>query len=88
MNLDIRPFRNDDMEEVVQLSLLAWEPVFRSFKQVLGSDIYMMIYPDWVTSQRATVEQVCQDGDKMIVWVADMHRPENHTKRPGIPRCR
>ncbi len=72
MNLHIRPSRNGDMEEVVQLSLAAWEPVFQSFRHILGPVIYSMIYPDWVTSQREAVEQVCKDGDKIIVWVADV----------------
>ncbi|EFH83748.1 hypothetical protein Krac_4744 [Ktedonobacter racemifer DSM 44963] len=40
MNFSIRPGSNDDIEDLVQLSLLAWAPVFSSFKQVLGEKIY------------------------------------------------
>ena len=47
MNLHIRPFSPDDLEEVVQLSLLAWAPVFHSFEQVLGTKIYSLLFPDW-----------------------------------------
>ena len=72
MNLRIRPVRDDDIEDVVQLSLLAWAPVFRSFEQVLGRNIYLLIWPDWHTSQREAIEKVCTDGDKTIVWVADV----------------
>lgn len=72
MELHIRPVRDDDIEDVVQLALLAWAPVFRSFEQVLGRNIYLLIWPDWQTSQREAIETVCKDGDKTIVWVANV----------------
>src|SRR5687767_12500803 len=72
MNLHIRPASDNDVENIVRLSLLAWAPVFDSFKQVLGSEIYTMIYPDWRRQQRETVERVFKDGDKFIIWVAEL----------------
>jgi len=72
MNLHIRPVNDEDIAELVRLSLLAWEPVFVSFNQLLGGDIYQLIWPDWKTSQREAVESVCKDGEKTIVWVAEM----------------
>jgi len=71
MNLQIRLIRHDDIAAIVRLSLAAWEPVFVSFAQIMGSDIYPIIYPDWLTSQSAAVEAICQD-EKMIVWVAEV----------------
>jgi len=72
MNLHIRPVRNTDVEDLVRLSLLAWAPVFSSFEQVLGHDIYTLIWPDWRASQRDGIETVCKDGEKTIVWVAEL----------------
>lgn len=71
MNISIRPVSHNDIEELVQLSLLAWIPVFRSFKQVLGSRIYPLIYPDWERMQREEVESVCQADANTFVWVAE-----------------
>jgi ribosomal protein S18 acetylase RimI-like enzyme len=71
MRLHIRPVCDHDVEDLVQLSLLAWAPVFPSFRQLLGQDIYTLIWPDWRTQQRAAVERVCKDGDKTTVWVAE-----------------
>lgn len=71
MNAHIRHVRDNEIEDLVQLSLLAWAPVFHSFEQILGSTIYARIYPDWTTSQRATVEHICTDS-KNIVWAADV----------------
>jgi ribosomal protein S18 acetylase RimI-like enzyme len=72
MNLHIRPVRDHDVDDLVQLSLLAWIPVFDSFKQILGPDIYTLIWPDWRTSQKEAVEAVCKNGEKTIVRVAEL----------------
>ncbi len=72
MNLAIRPVREDDIQELVQLSLLAWVPVFSSFEQILGHTIYTLIWPDWRAGQRDAVETVCRDRDKTTVLVAEL----------------
>ena len=71
MNFSIRPFATQDMDEIVALSILAWEPVFHSFQQILGPTIYGHIYPDWQTSQKEAVTAVCQDGVKYTTLVAE-----------------
>lgn len=72
MNLHIRPLSHDDIEKVVQLSLLAWNSVFRSFEQVLGTRIYSLIYPDWRKTQREAVEKYCKENETTFVWVAEL----------------
>ncbi len=73
MNLQIRTVSDTDIEAVVQLSLLAWEPIFISFKQILGAEIYRRIYPDWQTLQRTGVEAICREGgENTLVWVAEV----------------
>ena len=67
----IRPFNEHDAEPVVTLSLLAWEPVFASFEQVLGPEIYRRVYPDWKLSQREAVLDLCTSA-KTDTWVADL----------------
>ena len=72
MDLCIRPVRDNDVDALVELSLLAWIPVFSSFEQVLGPEIYAIIYPDWRKSQKEAVEAVCKDGEKTVIWVAEV----------------
>jgi ribosomal protein S18 acetylase RimI-like enzyme len=72
MNLSIRPVCHNDVEDLVQLSLLAWVPIFDSFERILGQNIYPLIWPDWRISQRAGIETVCQDGEKTRVLVAEL----------------
>jgi GNAT superfamily N-acetyltransferase len=71
MTLNLRQYELRDAEEVATLSLLAWEPVFRSFEQVLGSTIYLQIFPDWKVSQRAAVLEHCIN-ERMETWVAEV----------------
>ena len=39
----------------------------------MGPSIYTLFWPEWKTSQREAIEQVCKNGDKTIVWVAELH---------------
>ena len=72
MNLQIRPFNHNDIHDLVQLSLLAWAPVFTSWEQILGPQLYpIAIYPDWRKSQKEVVEKICND-EKITTWVAEV----------------
>jgi len=72
MNLDIRPMKVEDMDDLIALSLLAWEPVFISFETILGPQIYPVLYPDWRKSQAEGVEKFCLDR-KTGVLVAEVN---------------
>jgi GNAT superfamily N-acetyltransferase len=72
MTPQIRPFASDDNEAVVQLSLLAWEPVFASFRQLFGPAVFARLYPDWQKQQREVVEKFCQGGEHTSAWVAEV----------------
>lgn len=65
----IRPFAAPDEEEVVELSLQAWAPVFASFEALMGRDLYRRVHPDWRDDQAASVRQALADNE---TWVADL----------------
>jgi GNAT superfamily N-acetyltransferase len=70
VNTQIRPYSEDDLETIVELSLLAWEPVFTAWQQILGPTLYpLAIYPDWRKSQKEVVEKSCRN-EKFNTWVA------------------
>ena len=71
MNLQIRPLDNSDINDLVELSLLAWEPVFTAWEQILGPKLYpIAIYPDWRKSQKDVVEKGCSN-ENFTTWVAE-----------------
>jgi ribosomal protein S18 acetylase RimI-like enzyme len=68
----IRSFDDRDAEAVVDLSLRAWAPVFASLEQVLGSDIFGRLHPDWREDQRRAVEDVLAAKEGRV-WVAEVN---------------
>lgn len=71
MSIKIRHYSDDDLDPIVSLSLLAWEPVFESFRRVFGTVIYEHLYPDWRESQAQGVADVCREGEKYTTLVAE-----------------
>ena len=72
MNIILREITDEDIGRIVELSLLAWETVFDSFKHVLGGNIFPIVYPDWRQSQADVVEKICRDGEKYETLVAEV----------------
>ena len=68
----IRPLVNGDIGQIVELSLLAWEPVSESFEKVLGPDVFPILYPDWRKTQAEGVEGACRATDKYNTLVAEL----------------
>jgi GNAT superfamily N-acetyltransferase len=56
-----------DHEPIIELSLKAWEPVFRSFRAVWGPSLYERFFPDWRQTQRADVAAALETNP---TWVA------------------
>ena len=69
--IEIRPFRPEDLDAVVEFSLRAWAPVFASLQEVLGDEIFLRLQPDWRASQAEAVRSSCLDEDCTLVAVAD-----------------
>ena len=72
MTVHIRPFHHEDLDAIGSLSLLAWEPVFAAWEQILGPELYpLAIFSDWRKSQIEAVEKACLD-ETMTTWVAEV----------------
>jgi ribosomal protein S18 acetylase RimI-like enzyme len=68
----IRPLAGDDVEQIVELSLLAWEPAFESMEKALGPRIFRLIWPNWRKGQREGIEGACKAKDRYHVLVAEL----------------
>ena len=73
MKIKIRPFTDSDINDVIIITLLAFEPIFISFEKILGPRIYPIIYPDWRKSQTDGVENISQNN-KISLWVAEVDK--------------
>lgn len=71
MSVRLRPFDPNDMNAILHLSLLAWEPVFVAWERILGPDLYpLAIYPDWHQGQQEAVETAIRDAQR-TTWIAE-----------------
>src|SRR5689334_10875089 len=61
MEFSLRPFASGDIEQVVALSLRAWDPVHASLARVLGPDINPTVCTDWRNSQEGAVRKACAE---------------------------
>jgi len=71
LNPQIRSLNENDVDAIVRLTLLAFEPIFTSFDHILGPEIYSIIYPDWRKSQADGVNKLIKN-EKIRVWVAEV----------------
>jgi ribosomal protein S18 acetylase RimI-like enzyme len=67
--IEIREFREGDLETVVEFSLRAWAAVFASVRRVLGDDIFLRLHPDWQANQAEAIRSSCTN-DERDVFVA------------------
>lgn len=66
----IREATQDDFDALAHLTVLAFEPVFDSFAELLGPEIFPVVYPDWRVEQRGHVEAAYKN-DEVTVMMAD-----------------
>ena len=64
--IEIRGFRDGDLETVVEFSLRAWAPVFAAVRDVLGEDIFLRLHPDWKADQEDAVRSSCTNAERDV----------------------
>jgi GNAT superfamily N-acetyltransferase len=75
-DVEIRPFEEADLDTIVQFSLRAWEPIFESFRQVLGDPIFSRLHqPDWRTVQADAVRESCTSDERDVFVATIGNRP-------------
>lgn len=63
----LRQFTQSDTDRVVELSLAAWQPVFTSFRALLGDALYERVHPEWRSDQAASVREALARNE---TWVS------------------
>ena len=71
MKYTIRKYLDSDINQIIELSVIAWEDVFASFRNNLGSEIYSILYPDWRKIQEEGILGICTDTEKYHTLVAE-----------------
>lgn len=71
MDIQIRPFRDADMDRVLDIAVAAWTPVFESSRDILGSGLFDLVNPDPEGRKRSRVAAQCADDSETLVWIAE-----------------
>ena len=61
-----------ERQRLVDIALAAWEPVFVSFRELLGDDILAALYPDWRIHKGNQIRSACDPEDPHLVVVAEL----------------
>jgi GNAT superfamily N-acetyltransferase len=48
--MKIRPYMDDDWQSALDICLLAFAPIHEPFEDLLGTDLFQLVYPDWKAS--------------------------------------
>ena len=73
--IEIREFREGDLETVIEFSLRAWAPVFAAVRDVLGDDIFLRLHPDWEANQAEAVRSSCRNEERDVFVAVVSRRP-------------
>jgi GNAT superfamily N-acetyltransferase len=73
--IEIRDFRESDLETVIEFSLRAWAPVFAAVRDVLGDDIFVRLNPDWRANQSEAVRSSCTNEERDVFVAVASGRP-------------
>ena len=73
--IEIREFREGDLETVIEFSLRAWAPVFAAVRDVLGDDIFLRLHPDWKANQIEAVRSSCRNEERDVFVAVANGRP-------------
>jgi GNAT superfamily N-acetyltransferase len=69
-NVHIRPFRAADLEVIQRIRALAFEPVFRSFREIVGETVSALALARADAEQAEHLASVCDSKSHQPVYVA------------------
>ena len=70
--LKMRSYTEGDLVRVIEITLAAWEPVFTSFLDLLGQNIFDTVYPDWREEKRQQLTSQCSGEHGETIRIADL----------------
>ena len=66
----IRELYPEDHDRLVDIALAAWVPIFASFRQILGAELFALVHPHWEEDKAGQIRRVCEPDSPGTVLVA------------------
>jgi len=71
--MKMRKYRSSDLQSILDVNMLAFAPIHESFEQILGENIFSLVYPDWRASNAEYIKSLVNSDDIKNVYVAESH---------------
>ena len=68
----IRELKPDDVEALAQIAVAAWTPIFESFRETLGDEVFEADRPNALEDKANQVRRACEPGSSAHVRVAEL----------------
>jgi GNAT superfamily N-acetyltransferase len=72
-DVTVRDFQPVDLPQVLDIAVAAWAPIYASYREMLGEEIFTLAFPDWQEVKRQQVRDGCAGarGATALVAVID-----------------
>ena len=70
-DVGIRDLRATDIPRVLEIAVAAWTPIFASFRQILGEELFEAAFPNWQEDKKRQVRGACDSSSPAMVCVAE-----------------
>jgi GNAT superfamily N-acetyltransferase len=70
LQVAIREFESADLDTILEIAVAAWRPIFASFREIVGGEIFDLVTPDPDEKKRQQVIRACATDSETLVWVA------------------
>jgi ribosomal protein S18 acetylase RimI-like enzyme len=72
-NFNIRPFEAADLPAMQQVRQAAFKPVFQSFRDIVGEEIYALALAESDAEQAQLLDRLCEPGSPHQIFVATIN---------------
>ncbi|MBN1352979.1 GNAT family N-acetyltransferase [candidate division KSB1 bacterium] len=67
----IREMLPGEIEKIIEIALAAWQPIYASYRQILGEELYAALHPDWQHAKSNEVRKACMPESGIMVFVLE-----------------
>jgi GNAT superfamily N-acetyltransferase len=63
----IRELLPGEVDRVVAIALAAWEPIFASYRKLMGEALFAITHPDWRAEKGTQIRRACEQPERVLV---------------------
>jgi ribosomal protein S18 acetylase RimI-like enzyme len=68
----IRAFQSDDLPVIQSIRKRAFQPIYDSFRDLVGEDVFRLEFSDWDQAQGDYLESICAKNSGKEIYVATL----------------